>query len=157
MLTEQALNKRNVKGTLIKTFLPVLSGIFSVLFLLVLYNIAFHNGDAFNKPDNGFFKVFVPLTTLVALIVQFFLAIPIWKHFKSGKKIFGLTLTVFTGVICIISGLIFGLIFWERDLGITEFIAISLTGIVAFTSYWTVNLVTLSYIDKTRVQKIQKS
>ena len=51
----------------------------------------------------------------------------------------GLTLFQFTALLCILSGLIFGLVFWERDLGYNELIFISLTGIIAFSVYWTVN------------------
>ncbi|MDI3544706.1 MAG: hypothetical protein PWP68_123, partial [Rikenellaceae bacterium] len=59
------------------------------------------------------------------------------------KKVWGLTLFQFTALLCIISGLIFGLVFWEPNFGIKDLFLVSLTGIVAFTVYWTVNLFTL--------------
>ncbi|MDI3479083.1 MAG: hypothetical protein PWQ14_229, partial [Rikenellaceae bacterium] len=36
-----------------------------------------------------------------------------------------------------------GLVFWEPNFGIKDLFLVSLTGIVAFTVYWTVNLFTL--------------
>jgi hypothetical protein len=59
-----------------------------------------------------------------------------------------MTLIQFTGLLCIISGLIFGLFFWEPIFGIKELILVTLTGIIAFTVYWTVNLLVLRKLDK---------
>lgn len=137
-----------MKTQIIKTILPTLFGILSVLGLLIIFNIIFHNGDAFTKPDNGFFKFFVPIFVILAILIQFTLTLPIWKKFKSQNKILGFTLIKFTGLICIASGLAFSFVFWERDLGINELILLSLTGIIAFTVYWTVNLSTLRRLDR---------
>lgn len=137
-----------MKTKIIETILPTLFGILTVLGILVLFNIIVHNGDAFNSPDNGFFKLFVPITTIIALIIQFTLTLPFWKKFKSQKKVWGLTLFQFTALLCLISGLTFGLVFWETNLGINELLSVSLTGIVAFTVYWAINLFTLKQIDR---------
>jgi len=137
-----------VKTKIIKTVLPPILGIFTVLAILVILNLIMYNGDAFSKPDNGFFTLFVPITTLIAIIIQFTLTLPFWEKFQSRKKVWGLTLIPFTIILCIISGLLFGLLFWERDLGFSEFIAVSLTGIIAFSIYWAVNILTLKQIDR---------
>ncbi|HPU23276.1 MAG TPA: hypothetical protein PL149_03860 [Candidatus Kapabacteria bacterium] len=137
-----------MKTKIIETILPTTLGILTVLGLLVVFNIIVHNGDAFNSPDNVFFKLFVPTATIIALTIQFTLTIPFWKKFKTQKKVLGLTLFQFTALLCIISGLTFGLVFWETSFGISELILVSLTGIVAFTVYWTVNLLTLRQLDK---------
>lgn len=131
-----------------EAILPTVFGIVAVLALLVAFNLIVHNGDAFNAPDNGFFKLFVPIATLIALFIQFTLTLPFWKKFQSHKKVWGLTLFQFTAIICLISGLTFGLVFWESSFGINELILVSLTGIVAFSVYWTVNLLTLKQIDR---------
>ncbi|MDD3875282.1 MAG: hypothetical protein PHT69_01540 [Bacteroidales bacterium] len=133
---------------IIETILPTLFGILIVLVLLVVFNLAVHNGDAFYSPDNGFFKLFLPIATIISLTIQFTLTLPFWKKFKSQKKVWGLSLFQFTALLCIISGLTFGLVFWETTFGINEFFLISLTGIVAFSFYWTVNLLTLKQIEK---------
>ena len=57
-----------MKPKIIKTILPTILGILVVLAILVLVNIIFHNGDGFSAPDNGFFTLFVPITTIIALI-----------------------------------------------------------------------------------------
>jgi hypothetical protein len=133
---------------IIGTILPTILGILTVLGLLVVFNLIIHNGDAFNSPDNGFLKIFVPIATVIALTTQFTLTLPFWNKFKSNKKVWGLTLFQFTALLCIISGLIFGLVFWEPNFGIKDLFLVSLTGIVAFTVYWTVNLLTLKKIDR---------
>jgi len=137
-----------MKTKIIGTILPTTLGIITVLGLLVVFNIIVHNGDAFNSPDNGFFKLFVPIATIIALIIQFTLTIPFWRKFKSLKKVWGLTLFQFTALLCIISGLVFGLLFWEPSFGIKELILVTLTGIIAFSVYWTVNLLALKQIDR---------
>lgn len=137
-----------MKPKIIKTILPTILGILTVLAILVLVNIIFHNGDGFSAPDNGFFTLFVPITTIIALIIQFSLALPFWNKFKSRKKVWGLTLFQFTALVCILSGLTFGLLFWERNFGLSELIYLSLTGIIAFTVYWSINLLTLKRIER---------
>ena len=139
-----------MKTKIIETILPTTLGILTVLGLLVVFNLIVHNGDAFNSPDNGFFKIFVPIATVIALTTQFTLTLHFWNKFKSKKKVWGLTLFQFTALLCIISGLIFGLVFWEPNLGIKDLFLVSLTGIVAFSVYWTVNLFTLKQINKSQ-------
>lgn len=137
-----------MKTKISETILPTMLGILTVLGILVVFNLIVHNGDAFNSPDNNFFILFVPIATIIALTIQFTLTIPFWKKFKFKKIVWGLTLVQFTGLLCLISGLTFGLVFWETSFGISEFILISLTGIIAFTVYWSVNLLTLRQLDK---------
>ncbi len=137
-----------MRKRIMETVLPTIFGIFAVVGLLVIFNLIVHNGNAFTSPDNGFFKFFVPLTTIIALSIQFILVHPFWKKFKSQKKVWGLTLFQFTAIHCIISGLIFGLVFWEISFGIKEIISLSITGIISFAVYWTVNLLTLNWINK---------
>ncbi len=137
-----------MKTNILKAVLPVVFGIAAVLGLLIFYNILVKNGDAFSKPDNGFFKYFVPVTTLIAILLQIVLALPLWNVFKKRKEIRGMSMVRFTAMICVVSGVIFGFVFWERNLGIGELLAVSLTGIIAFAVYWTVNLFTLKRLDK---------
>lgn len=137
-----------MKPKIIKTILPTILGILTVLAILVLVNIIFNNGDGFSSPDNGFFTLFVPITTIIALIIQFSFTLPFWNKFKSQKKVWGLTLFQFTALLCILSGLAFGLLFWERNFGLSELIYLSLTGIIGFAVYWTINLLTLKRIER---------
>jgi hypothetical protein len=139
-----------MKTKMIKTVLPTMLGILTVLGLLLLYNLIIYNGDVFHSPDNGFLTLFVPIATIIALTIQFTLSLPFWEKFKSRKRVWGLTLFQFTILICVISGLIFGLLFWESNFGFSELIFLSLTGMIAFAVYWTVNLLTLKKIDKLR-------
>ena len=136
-----------MKTKIIKIILPALFGILTVLGLLAIFNLIVYHGDVFTSTDHGFFKYFVPLATMMAMAIQFFLTLPIWKKFKTRKKVWGMTLIQFTSILCIISGLVFGLVFWETNSGINELIMVSLTGIFAFTAYWTVNLLTLKRLD----------
>ena len=137
-----------MKTKVIETILPTLFGILAVLGILAEFNLVVHNGNAFNSPDNGFFTLFVPIAIIIALTIQFTLTLPFWGKFKSRKKIRGLTLIQFTVLLCLISGLVFGFAFWEPSFGVNELIMVSLTGVTAFTIYWTVNLLTLRQLEK---------
>ena len=118
----------------------------TVLAILVILNLIMYNGDAFSKPDNGFHTVCAD-SNAYSNNNSFTLTLPFWKRFQSRKKVWGLTLIPVTIILCIISGLFFGLLFWERDLGFSEFVGVSLTGVIAFFVYWTVNILTLRKID----------
>ena len=137
-----------MKDKIIKTILPTILGILTVLGILVAFNLVFHNGNVFNSPDCGFFTLFVPIATIIAMIIQLTLTLPFWKKFKSQKKVWGLTLVQFTGLLCLISGLTFGLVFWDPSFGINDLFLAFLTGVVAFTVYWTVNLLTLKMLNR---------
>lgn len=137
-----------MKAKIIETILPTIFGILTVLGLLVVFSLIVYNRHAFNSPDNGFFKLFVPIATIIALTIQFTLTLPFWEKFKSQKKVWGFTLFQFTALLCIISGLTFGMVFWDPSFGIIDLILASLTGIVAFSVYWTVNLLTLKQINR---------
>lgn len=137
-----------MKTKMIKIILPTLFGILTVLGLLAIFHLIVQDRNVLNSPDNGFLKYFVPLVTSIAMTIQLSLTLPFWYKFKTQRKVWGMTLIQFTGLLCIISGLAFGLLFWEISFGIQELILVSLTGIIAFTVYWTVNLLTLSQLDK---------
>jgi uncharacterized membrane protein YedE/YeeE len=137
-----------MKAKITGTFIPTLTGIFIVLGILILINVLFFGGTVFSTPDNGFFSIFVPIATLIALIIQLLITLPVWARFRSGKKIVGLSLFPFTVIIIIISGLAFGYVFWEPIAGHKELMGITLTGIGAFAVYWSVNILLLYKIDK---------
>lgn len=132
-----------MKAKIITTLVPTLLGIAAVLALLVLFNVVVHRGDAFQAPDNGFFSFIVPVTTAAAIIIQFFLTLPVWQQFKTHGKVLGLSLVPFTVLLCLLSGLLFGLVFWERSYGPMELLWQFLTGFIAFSVYWAVNLFVL--------------
>jgi hypothetical protein len=137
-----------MKAKIIKTFVPTLAGIIMVLSILILINVLISGGSVFRTPDNGFFKIFVPIATLIALVIQLLITLPVWERFRSGKKIVGLSLFPFTVIIIVISGLAFGYVFWEPIAGYKELMGISITGIGAFAVYWSVNILLLYKIDK---------
>lgn len=128
--------------------LPSIFGIIAVLVILGAFNLIAHNGDAFGTPDPDFFSFFVPIATIIAFVFQFFITLPFWEKIKSQKKVWGLTHIQFIGIISLLSGFIFGLIYWETNLGIIELIFNSLIGFIAFNIYWFVNLLTLRKLDK---------
>lgn len=137
-----------MKKTVLKTFLPTLSGIITVLFILIVINVIFFNATAFKTPDYGFFKTFVPITTTLALAIQFFITLPVWKQFVKKGMFIGMKLIPFTMLVILIFGVTFGFVFWERNYGLRELVATTLTGIVAFTIYWFINITFLRFLEK---------
>jgi hypothetical protein len=137
-----------MKEKLIKTILPPIIGILTVLVLLAINNLILYNQNPFSNAADGFFQYFVPFATIIAILIQFFLTLPFWEKFKSQNKVWGLTLFQFTGLIIILSGLAFGLVFSDSIFIINDLIIQSITGILAFAVYWTINLLTLKQLDK---------
>ena len=137
-----------MKAKILKTILPTIIGILTVLVLLALFNFIVYHQGPFSQPDDGFFQYIVPFATIIAMMIQFFLTLPFWKKFKSNIRVWGLTLFQFTGLIILVSGFAFGLVCWETIFGIIDLIWGIITGILAFAVYWTSNLLTLKQLDK---------
>ncbi|MDD2412519.1 MAG: hypothetical protein RBS19_09950 [Bacteroidales bacterium] len=133
---------------MIKTILPSLLGILAVLVILGAFNLIAHNGDAFDTSNLDFFSYFVPITIIIALIIQFFITLPLWEKLKLQKKVCGLSCFQFSTVLCVLFGIVFGLVFWETSLGFVELAKVSSTGFIAFAVYWFVNLWTIKKLDK---------
>jgi uncharacterized membrane protein YedE/YeeE len=137
-----------MKTKTVMTILPTIVGILSVLGILFISNLIFEKGSVMHSSDIKFYILFVPITTICALIVQYLLTLRLWDRFKKRERVFGMNLFQFTSLLTIISGLIFGFVFWERSYGIYELIWVTLTGIFAFAIYWTSNLIILIRLDR---------
>lgn len=141
-------NIYEMKAKIVRTVLPPIVGIVTVLVFLIAVNLILYNGGGFSTSDNGFFTLFVPITTIIAMAIQLTLTLNFWNRFKKDEKVWGMTLFQFTALLSIISGMIFGLVFWETSLGINELLLVTLVGIVAFALYWTANLFTMKQLDR---------
>jgi hypothetical protein len=131
-----------------KTVLPVICGIFAVLTLLFVYNIILTKDISYNNSDLRFYLYFLPAALIILIVIQITLLLPCWEVFKLKKKILGFGIIPFTFFLTFVSGLIFGVLFWETSAGIIEFLLLTLTGIVSFAVYWSVNLITIKQLDK---------
>ena len=69
-----------IKTNIFKAVLPVVFGIAAVLGLLIFYNILVKNGDAFSKPDNGFFKYFGHFMGPLKILAPLMFPIEIVSH-----------------------------------------------------------------------------
>lgn len=137
-----------MKSKIFKTVFPPVSGILAVFGLLAIFNLVFHDGDAFTTKGYAFLGYFLPFAALCAMTIQLALTLPFWNKFKTRKKVWGMTIVPFTTLVCLVSGLAFGLVFWETSYGFREWVAVTLTGIIAFSVYWAVNLFVLTFLDK---------
>lgn len=142
-----------MKPVIVKTILPPILGILTVLGLLFIVNLILYNGVYMRPRDYEFFAYFVPLATIAAVLIQYDLTLPIWEKFKIQDKVYGLKLIQIAGLVSIIAGLVFGILFWEKSSGIYELFILILTGVIAFTVYWIVNLLTLKKLDKNSLQQ----
>ncbi|KAB2869500.1 MAG: hypothetical protein F9K37_07905 [Bacteroidales bacterium] len=136
-----------MKKIIAKTTIPVMIGIFNVLFLLVVIKFAIYGELSFVAKDADLLKYFLPISFFGAVIVQYYIVLPIWKRFAKNNKVVGLSIIPFTALVSLIGGLVFAYLFWERNLGIGELLAVFLTGLIAFTIYWSSNLVLLKKLD----------
>lgn len=136
-----------MKKIIAKTTFPSLMGIFNVLFLLFIVDYAIYGNLDFLTKDFVLLKFFLPISIVGALIIQYFIVLPVWKRFAESNKVVGLTIIPFTALINLLGGIVFAGVFWERDLGLGELIAVFLTGLIAFTVYWSSNLILLKKLD----------
>ncbi|MFC2110956.1 hypothetical protein ACFLQ5_00735 [Bacteroidota bacterium] len=143
-----------MKTKLIKVLLPPFVGFLIILGTLML--IAFIRVENFklieSKWDIYFLGIFVLIALIIAIIIQWTLTIPVVEKFKNNNKVWGLTIIQLTILVCLISGLGFGFFFWERSLGLNELIQELELGLIAFTVYWVMNLLSLKIIDRMLVK-----
>lgn len=137
-----------MKKIIAKTTIPVLIGIFNVLFLLFVVDYAIYGNLDFLTKDIVLLKYFLPISIAGAVIVQYFIVLPVWKRFAENNKVIGLTIIPFTALICLLGGIVFAYLFWERDLRQGELLAVFLTGLIAFAIYWSSNLMLLKRLDR---------
>jgi hypothetical protein len=137
-----------MKSKLLKIVLPTIVGVISVLGILFIFNIIFENESVIHSHDRKFYILFLPVTTICALIIQYLLALRLWDRFIKQQRVLGMNLFQFTSLLIIICGLIFGFTFWERSCGFDELIWVSLTGVFAFAIYWTCNLIILKQLER---------
>ncbi len=143
-----------MKTKLVKASLPVFCGLSAVIGLLFLFNLLALNTNPFKHPDNGFFKWVVPSAFVAGIIFQFYLVLPLWERFKSGRTLFGLSLSAFSLLICIVSAIAFALVFWERGLGYAECFALIISGFFASLVFWLVDLFCLKKIDRSQTSSL---
>jgi hypothetical protein len=137
-----------MKTKISMTVLPTMIGLVIVLGLLTIFNILIGNGLVIQSSDIKFFVYFLPIAIICALIIQYFLTIPLWHIFKIKGKYLGMSLFLFFSLITIVSGLIFGFFFWDTNSGLHELLMIIITGVIAFAIYWASNLIILKRLDK---------
>jgi len=137
-----------MKALIVKSILPPVFGILTVLGLLFIVNLILYNGVYMRPRDYEFFAYFVPLATIAAVLIQYDMTLPIWEKFKIQDKVFGLNIIQLTGLVSLIAGLVFGFVFWESSSGTRELFILILTGVITFAVYWIVNLLALRKLDK---------
>jgi len=137
-----------MKKIITKTTIPVIIGIFNVLILLVVVKFAIYGELNFVAKDANLLKYFLPISIVGAIIVQHLIVLPLWKRFAEKNKVIGLSIIPFTSLACLLGGIAFAFLFWERNLGIGELLAVFLTGLIAFIIYWSSNLMLLKHLDR---------
>ena len=140
-----------MKTKIINSIVPPILGILTVLILLIGGALLFSSQTNLTylfESDKNFYLYLVPAIMFIAIIIQFALTLPILKRFKNNKRIIGLKLIPFTIIISIVGGLGFGLLFWETQFGVIDFLYGTLTGIIAFAIYWTINLLIVQLFDR---------
>jgi hypothetical protein len=136
-----------MKIKIMKAIIPVVSGIIIILGILMVIAFIHYGYLPFSEKDIWFFGVFVPIVAIIAIIIQLTLALPIWERYKIKNKFFGLTIIPFTGIVSLIGGLAFGFVFSDNPAGIKDLLEETLTGVIAFFVYWTVNAFTIKLIE----------
>lgn len=147
-----------MKTKIINSIIPPILGILTVLILLIGGALLFSSQTSLTylfERNKDFYLYLVPATMLTAIIIQFALTLPILKRFKNNKKIVGLKLIPFTIIISVVDGLAFGLLFWETQFGVSDLLYGTLTAIIAFAVYWTINILTVLFFER-RIKSTEK-
>lgn len=133
-----------------KIFLPVLAGLF-VLFIaseIQRYSRPLNESQA----EIDIWSFVGPILFILFSLIQWVIVLPIWN--KTILKFHNILLSVIGIVLvfCMLSGLIVGYFFWQKQLGLHDLLMSTLimTGIQQL--YWVANILTLYYIDNTKTR-----
>jgi uncharacterized membrane protein YhfC len=140
-----------MKTKIVNSIFPPIFGILTVLVILVGAALLYNRQTTLSyliQNDRNFYIYFVSASIILAIIIQFALTLPVWKRFKNKNKVMGLKLVPFTIIICIVSGLAFGLIFGDTQFGIGDLLMGILYSVIASAVYWTINLLTIQFFDR---------
>jgi hypothetical protein len=137
---------------LLKVFLPPFIG-FGAYFLAVRYSSVYFAlqidklGEGTVESFMAYFKYFMPLLFVVAVITQHLIVVPIWDRIflksNRGKLISLLVLCL----ICLIFAAFISYCIWDRQSGRWHLgkVCAFMTGVQLV--YWAVNLVVLYFLD----------
>ena len=138
--------KKNIRLIIIP---PVVGGIVAALALVLIQQALEkfyfpYDPDpvfAFSVYDYLLFdSLFFLLALIPAIIFQLLIAIPIYKRYQSGTKVFYLGMWPFVIICCLIFGLALSYFNWSKIMGIEKLLLKA--GIVTWLAitYWVINL-----------------
>jgi hypothetical protein len=138
---------------LLKVFLPPFIG-FGAYFLAVRYSSVYFSlridklGEGTVESFMAYFKYFMPLLFVVAVLTQYLIVVPVWDRIflksNTGKFISSVILCL----ICLLFAAFISYCIWDRQSGREHVIkvCIFMTGVQLV--YWTVNLFVLYFLTK---------
>ena len=137
---------------LLKVFLPPFIG-FGAYFLAVRYSSVYFAlqidklGEGTVESFMAYFKYFMPLLFVVAVLTQHLIVVPIWDRIflksSRGKLISLLVLCL----ICLIFAAFISYCIWDRQSGRWHLVKVCTFMTVVQLVYWAVNLVVLYFLD----------
>ena len=143
--------------SLLKVLLPPFVG-FVAYFLAVRYSSVYFAlridklGEGTVESFMAYFKYFMPLLFLVAILTQYLIVVPVWNRVflksNTGKFISLLILCL----ICVLFAAFISYCIWDRQSHRWHVVKVCafMTGVQLV--YWTVNLVVLYFLTKKPVQ-----
>ena len=141
----------------IKILVPTIVSLLAVAGLLMIEEF-FH--DYFFVPDSysdtpvpfdfAFYLVLIIPVIFIACTFQAFVTLPLWTKFRHKEKSMVFRLWYFVILFSLLGGISFGLLFWSNKLSFADLIQTTFIGTILCAFYWTLNLLTLSFIDRTR-------
>ncbi|MBV8388518.1 MAG: hypothetical protein JO080_01825 [Mucilaginibacter sp.] len=138
--------------SLLKVLLPPFIG-FGAYFLAVRYSSVYFTlridklGEGTIESFMAYFKLFMPLLFVVAVLTQHLIVVPIWDRVflrsNRGKFISSLILCF----ICLLFAGFISYCIWDRRSGVGHVIKVCAFMTAVQLVYWTVNLFVLYFLD----------
>ena len=139
--------------SLLKVFLPPFIG-FGAYFLAVRYSSVYFTlridklGEGTIESFMAYFKYFMPLLFVVAVLTQHLIVVPIWDRIflKSNRGKF--ISSVILCLICLLFAAFISYSIWDRRSGREHVIKVCAFMTAVQLVYWTVNLFVLYFLTK---------
>lgn len=148
------LQKNKTTQLLIPPFLGVIPALLIQILSVEIVNTLIYPG---NGDDDvivfSVWEIFLftfPVLYLAAIVIQYFIAIPVWKIYTDQRKFLKLTIWQLILFSSILFGISTGYYYWYsfQPVSMLIYYAFCLTAISI--SYWSANLFTMRYLDRKR-------
>lgn len=133
----------------LKIILPAFAGYLAIVLIMIVENSLHKGADERSKLYLIFLFPNLLAITFIALTgLQLVLVLPLRNFYISAKPTSKRIWVAIFGSLCLIGGLIGGILFWHKEFGYHDLLAGSLISFILISTYLVINLTTINILER---------